>query len=82
MLAALRGGLKVVLIPEENEKDLAEIPDNVKRGLEVIPVSAVDQILEHALTAPLTPIEWAEPAEDVAAVPGGSAGGEVGVVTH
>ena len=82
LLAALRGGLKVVLIPEENEKDLAEIPDNVKRGLEVIPVSAVDQILEHALTAPLTPIEWAEPAEDVAAVPGGSAGGEVGVVTH
>ena len=86
LLAALRGGLKIVLIPDENEKDLAEIPDNVKRGLEVIPVSAVDNILEHALTAPLTPIEWAEPAEGVAAVPGDRTedrtGGEVGVVTH
>ena len=86
LLAALRGGLKIVLIPDENEKDLAEIPDNVKRSLEVIPVSAVDNILEHALTAPLTPIEWAEPAEGVAAVPGDRTGdrtgGEVGVVTH
>ncbi|MYF08404.1 MAG: endopeptidase La, partial [Rhodospirillaceae bacterium] len=63
LLAALRGGLKTVLIPDENEKDLAEIPDNVKRGLNIVPVSAVDQILEHALTAPLTPIEWAEAAD-------------------
>ena len=82
LLAALRGGLKTVLIPEENEKDLAEIPDNVKRGLNIVAVSAVDQILEHALTAPLTPIEWAEAADGVAAVPGESASGEVGVVTH
>ena len=82
LLAALRGGLKTVLIPDENEKDLAEIPDNVKRNLNIVPVSAVDQILEHALTAPLTPIEWAEAADSVAAVPGESAGGEVGVVTH
>ena len=82
LLAALRGGLKTVLIPDENEKDLAEIPDNVKRNLNIVPVSAVDQILEHALTAPLTPIEWAEAADSVAAVPGESTGGEVGVVTH
>ena len=82
LLAALRGGLKTVLIPEENEKDLAEIPDNVKRGLTIVPVSAIDQILEHALSAPLTPIEWAEAEEKVAAVPGDNTGEEVGVVTH
>jgi ATP-dependent Lon protease len=64
LLAALRGGLKTVLIPEENEKDLAEIPDNVKKGLEIIPVSSADQVLKHALIRPLTPIEWEEP-EDV-----------------
>jgi ATP-dependent Lon protease len=50
-----------VLIPEENEKDLAEIPDNVKQGLKIIPVSRVDEVLAHALTRPLTPIEWSEP---------------------
>ena len=49
LLAALRGGLKTVLIPEENEKDLAEIPDNVKRGLKIIPVAAVDEVLRLAL---------------------------------
>ena len=45
LLAALRGGLKTVLIPKENEKDLAEIPDNVKRGLKIIPVGTVDELL-------------------------------------
>ena len=60
LLAALRGGIKTVLIPHENEKDLAEIPDNVKRGLEVITVQTVDEILAHALINPLTPIEWSE----------------------
>ncbi|OIQ97199.1 Lon protease [mine drainage metagenome] len=63
LLAALRGGLKTVLIPKDNEKDLAEIPDNVKRGLKIIPVAVVDEVLANALTQPLTPIEW-EP-EDV-----------------
>ncbi len=63
LLAALRGGLKTVLIPKENEKDLAEIPDNVKKGLTIIPVSTVDEVLKHALTKPLTPIEWTEPAD-------------------
>ena len=57
LLAALRGGIKTVLIPKDNEKDLEDIPDNVKRGLEIIPVSVVDEVLERALKSPLTPIE-------------------------
>ncbi|MBE5073431.1 endopeptidase La [Erythrobacteraceae bacterium E2-1 Yellow Sea] len=68
LLAALRGGIKTVLIPEENVKDLAEIPANVKEGLEIIPVSHVDQVLEQALTLPLSPIEWTE-ADDLASQP-------------
>ena len=57
LLAALRAGTKTVLIPEENEKDLADIPDNVKDGLKIIPVSTVDEVLSHALTQKLTAIE-------------------------
>ena len=68
LLAALRGGIKVVLIPEENEKDLAEIPDNVKEGLEIIPVSHVDEVLSRALVSELTAIEWTE-ADDLASQP-------------
>ena len=64
LLAALRGGLKTVLIPAENEKDLAEIPDNVKRGLKIIPVRTVDEVLEHALAEALTPIAWEEEAAE------------------
>jgi ATP-dependent Lon protease len=60
LLAALRGGLKTVLIPADNEKDLAEIPDNVKRGLKIIPARTVDEVLGAALASPLTPIEWVE----------------------
>ena len=63
LLAALRGGVKLVLIPKENEKDLADIPENVKAGLEIVPVSTVDEVLKHALTRPLTPIEWTEEDE-------------------
>jgi len=63
LLAALRGGLKTVLIPKDNEKDLADIPDNVKRGLNIIPVAVVDEVLQNALTAPLVPIEWIDPSE-------------------
>ncbi|HLU91981.1 MAG TPA: S16 family serine protease, partial [Pedomonas sp.] len=66
LLAALRGGIKTVLIPAENEKDLVEIPDNVKEGLEIIPVKVADQVLDLALTQPLTPIDWKE-AEEMAA---------------
>jgi ATP-dependent Lon protease len=58
LLAALRSGVKTVLIPEENEKDLADVPDNVKSSLQIIPVSHLDEVLQHALTGPLTPIDW------------------------
>ncbi|KAA0682587.1 endopeptidase La [Azospirillum brasilense] len=79
LLAALRGGLKHVLIPKDNEKDLAEIPDNVKRGLEIIPVSTVDDVLKHALVRELEPIEWKEPeaVEPAVAKPQPDGGGEV-----
>ena len=74
LLAALRGGIKTVLIPEGNVKDLAELPENVKQGLEIVPVSHVDQVLERALTEALVPIEWTE-ADDLASQPGSAAGG-------
>ncbi|MEO0417241.1 MAG: endopeptidase La [Pseudomonadota bacterium] len=74
LLAALRGGIKTVLIPEENVKDLAEIPENVKAGLEIIAVSHVDEVLERALTDMPAPIEWSE-ADDLASQPGSSSGG-------
>src|SRR5690606_5456083 len=61
LLAALRGGIKKVLIPEENAKDLADIPENVKSGLEIVPVSRVGEVLEHALVRMPEPIEWVEP---------------------
>jgi ATP-dependent Lon protease len=67
LLAALRGGIKTVLIPEENEKDLAEIPDNVKDGLEIIAVSHVREVLERALIDTPASIEWDEAAEEAAA---------------
>ncbi len=63
LLAALRGGIKTVLIPEENRKDLAEIPANIQEGLEIIPVSHVDEVLALALTSPLEPVEWTEADE-------------------
>jgi ATP-dependent Lon protease len=52
-----------VLIPQENEKDLADIPDNVKAGLEIVPVATVDEVLARALVEPLVPIEWTEADE-------------------
>ncbi|MCZ4259888.1 endopeptidase La [Limimaricola sp. G21655-S1] len=67
LLAALRGGITTVLIPEENEKDLAEIPEVVKKGLEIIPVSHVSEVLKHALVRQPEPIEWDEEAEEAAA---------------
>ncbi|WP_066718631.1 endopeptidase La [Sphingomonas pituitosa] len=68
LLAALRGGIKMVLIPEENEKDLAEIPANIREGLEIVPVSHVDEVLRLALTEPLTAIDWSD-ADDLATQP-------------
>ncbi|MGX9350034.1 endopeptidase La [Shimia sp. W99] len=67
LLAALRGGIKTVLIPEENEKDLADIPDNVKDGLKIIPVTHVSEVLKLALVAEPEPVEWDEAAEEAAA---------------
>ncbi|UTW57510.1 endopeptidase La [Kordiimonas sp. SCSIO 12603] len=66
LLAALRGGVSKVLIPKDNEKDLAEIPENVKKGLEIVAVSTIDEVLEHALVKPLEPIEWDEDDEHAA----------------
>ena len=68
LLAALRGGIKTVLVPKENEKDLAEIPENVKKSLKIIPVATLDEVLEEALASPLIPIEWQED-EETAEVP-------------
>ena len=60
LLAALRGGITTAIIPSENEKDLKEIPQNVKDGLKIIPVDHVDQVLKIALTKQLDPINWIE----------------------
>lgn len=61
LLAALRGGIKKVLIPEENAKDLADIPDNVKNNMEIVPVSFAGEVLDHALVRRPEAIEWVEP---------------------
>lgn len=67
LLAALRSGVKTVLIPQENEKDLAEVPDNVKSALEIVPISTADEALKWALVGTLTPVEWDEAAEPLPA---------------
>jgi ATP-dependent Lon protease len=67
LLAALRGGIKKVMIPEENAKDLADIPDSVKNGMEIIPVAMMDDVLQQALVRMPEPIEWDEVAEEAAA---------------
>jgi len=58
LLAALRGGVKTVLIPKENEKDLADIPENVKGALDIVPVEHVSEVLKHALTKKIKPVKW------------------------
>ena len=68
LLAALRGGIKTVLIPADNEKDLVDIPDTIKGGLEILPVKHVDEALARALATPVVPIEWTD-AEELATVP-------------
>jgi len=81
LLAALRSGVKTVLIPQENEKDLADVPDNVKSALEIVPVSTADEALKWALTGTLTPVEWDEATEPLpAAAPTTTEGGAV--VSH
>jgi ATP-dependent Lon protease len=68
LLAALRGGIKTVLIPEENAKDLQDIPENVKNGLEIVPVKWIDKVLEIALEKMPTPLTEEEVAASAAAV--------------
>jgi ATP-dependent Lon protease len=80
LLAALRGGLKKVLIPEENAKDLADIPDSVKNQLEIVPVSRMDEVLEHALLRKPEPIFWEEDPKAVTAL--GTDDDASGVVAH
>ena len=77
LLAALRGGIKTVIIPQENEKDLVEIPANIREGLKIVPVRHVDEVLALALTESLDPIEWTE-ADELAVQPphGGAGAGE------
>jgi ATP-dependent Lon protease len=69
LLAALRSGVKTVLIPQENEKDLADVPDNVKSALEIVPISTADEALKWALVGALTPVEWDEAAEPLPTPP-------------
>ena len=78
LLAALRGGIKTVLIPQENEKDLEEIPDIVKEGLKVIPVTDINEVFAHALVRPLSEIEWSDADEAAlqATLSGTSSGGD------
>lgn len=84
LLAALRGGIKTVLIPKDNEKDLTEIPDNVKKGMKIIPVSTVDEVLHHALERDLVPIDWQDPEDEAVAKVKASESpeGEDAVLTH
>jgi ATP-dependent Lon protease len=83
LLAALRGGIRTVLIPAENEKDLVEIPASVKDALEIVPVAHVDEVLARALSRPMTPIEWTD-ADEQATEPvvHPSVGGEGAAVRH
>ncbi len=79
LLAALRGGIETVLIPQENMKDLEDIPDNVKKGLKIIPVGHVDEVLRHALSEPIIPVEWEALPKPLPSKP--SPEGDV-IVTH
>jgi ATP-dependent Lon protease len=82
LLAALRAEIKTVLIPQDNKKDLAEIPDNVKRGLNIVPVESLDEVLRHALVKMPVPIEWTEPNEVEAARTKPAKDEHSGLVTH
>ena len=81
LLAALRSGVKTVLIPQENEKDLADVPDNVKSALEIVPISTADEALKWALIGPLTPVEWDE-ATDPLPAPVPSLDGSPAAISH
>ncbi len=84
LLAAQRSGIKTVLIPIENAKDLADVPDSVKNDLEIIPVTTVDEVLKLALLDPVTPIEWREEDEAIVVPPKAGDDPQEGglVITH
>ena len=82
LLAALRAGIETVLIPKDNEKDLAEIPDNARRGLDIIPCTTIDEVLGLALVGKMTPIDWVEPSEVEAARSAQEKGERGDVITH
>jgi ATP-dependent Lon protease len=82
LLAALRGGIKTVIIPKENVKDLPDIPDNVKSGLEIIPAETVSDVLKVALTRQPEPIEWDEEADPVSAATDDDAQGSEAPLAH
>ncbi len=83
LLAALRGGVKTVLIPQENVKDLEDVPDNVKAGLKIIAVESVDEVLENALAGDVEPVEWTEDdAAKLAALSGTPEAGTETVRAH
>jgi ATP-dependent Lon protease len=82
LLAALRAGIKTVLIPSENEKDLADIPDNVLKGLNIVPVATVDDVLAKALVRVPVPVKWEEPAEEPPRRGKGEGEDHEGVVAH
>jgi ATP-dependent Lon protease len=82
LLAAHRGGIKTVIIPEDNAKDLAEIPDNVKSGLDIIPVGRMDEVLVHALVRQPAAIEWSESAQAGASPAVGDDEAASGMVAH
>ncbi|MBL0947808.1 endopeptidase La [Brevundimonas sp.] len=82
LLAALRSGVKTVLIPQENEKDLADLPDTVKEALEIVPVSTADEALKWALVGTLTPVEWDEATDPLPPRVPGTEPGPDAVVSH
>ena len=82
LLAALRAGIKSVIIPEENVKDLAEISDDVKNALEIQPVSRMDEVLELALVRKPEPITWTEEDAAAAVTAAGEAASSAGVTAH
>jgi ATP-dependent Lon protease len=82
LLAALRAGIKTVIIPQENEKDLAEIPDNVLKGLTIVPVSNVEEALAKALVRQPLPVTWQEPVEEDRGLKKGESEDREGVVAH
>ena len=81
LLAALRGGIKKVLIPRDNVKDLSEIPNSIKRHLEIVSIATLDEVIEQALTESITPIEWDPVDENVKTVPAATGEDDSSTVT-